>query len=217
MTSKTSSGLIAMTLFFIGSTSALADAATITPADLLAWDSRDFAGPTQYRLDQTGTAPLLRAQCIDGASALYLEQVVDLQQTPILKWSWTVENTFKNLDETSKSGDDYPVRLYVVKDGGLLPWRTKALNYVWSSAQPVGADWPNAYTANAHMLALRSGTPTKPGELVEEQRNVREDFMTYHGMDPGSIDGIAIMTDCDNSQQPVTGWYGSISWHAEGD
>lgn len=217
MISRTTPGVIAMVMLLVSSTSALADTASINPADILAWDSRDFAGPSQYRLDQRGNQTLLRAQCSNGASALYLEQVVDLRQTPILKWSWAVENTFEGIDETSKGGDDYPVRLYVVKDGGLLPWRTKALNYVWSSAQPVGADWPNAYTANAHMLALRSGPPPTPGKLVDEKRNVREDFQTYHGMDPGSIDGIAIMTDCDNSHQPVTGWYGNISWHAEDD
>lgn len=209
--------LIATLLALLVSPAAIAEAADITPAEMLRWDDRDFGGPTQYSLEQRDNRTLLRAECINGASALYLEQTVDLQQTPVLKWSWAVKNTFAGIDETSKDGDDYPVRLYVVKDGGLLPWRTKALNYVWASTQPEGADWPNAYTANAHMLALRSGSPATAGELVSETRNVREDFKTYHGMDPDSIDGIAIMTDCDNSQQPVTGWYGSISWHAEGD
>lgn len=206
-----------MLLALLAAPAVMAGAPELTPADMLKWDSRDFAGPTQYSLEQRDNQTLLRAQCSNGASALYLEQTIDLEQTPILQWSWAIDHTFQGLDETGKAGDDYPVRLYVVKDGGLLPWRTKALNYVWSSAQPTGADWPNAYTANAHMLALRSGPPPTPGKLVSEQRNVREDFQTYHGMDPGSIDGIAIMTDCDNSQQPVTGWYGSIRWHSTGD
>lgn len=205
-----------LALTLLTAPAAIVYAGDITPAQMLEWDSRDFAGPTQYSLESRDDQTLLRAQCTGGASALFLEQQIDLEQTPVLKWSWAVENTFDAIDETSKAGDDYPVRLYVVKDGGLLPWRTKALNYVWASAQPAGADWPNAYTANAHMLALRSGPPLNAGELVSEQRNVRQDFQTYHGIDPGVIDGIAIMTDCDNSQQPVTGWYGSISWHPEG-
>ncbi|WP_022963878.1 DUF3047 domain-containing protein [Halopseudomonas pelagia] len=211
------SALPAMTIVLTLLVVSMTTAADISPAQMLTWDSRDFSGATRYSLEQRDNQTLLRAQCINGASALYLEQSIDLQQTPVLRWSWAVANTFANIDETSKAGDDYPVRLYVVKDGGLLPWRTKALNYVWSSTQPAGSDWPNAYTANAHMLALRSGEPPAAGKLVSERRNVREDFQTYHGMDPGSIDGIAIMTDCDNSQQPATGWYGSISWHAEGD
>lgn len=215
--SKALIGLRALTLGLGIAAATLANAAEITPSDILAWDSRDFAGPTRYSLEQRSGENILRAQCVNGASALYLEQKVNLQQTPILQWSWAVQNTFEGVDETSKAGDDYPVRLYVVKDGGLLPWRTQALNYVWSSTQQAGADWPNAYTANAHMLALRSGPQSTPGTLVEEKRNVREDFKTYQGMELDSIDGIAIMTDCDNSQQPVTGWYGSISWHAEGD
>lgn len=195
----------------------LAQAAEITPAQILEWQSRDFASPTLYSLASRHDQTVVRAQCLNGASALYLQQEVDLRQTPVLGWSWAVDNTFADIDETSKAGDDYAVRLYVVKDGGLLPWRTRALNYVWSSAQPAGSDWPNAYTANAHMLALRSGSPASAGELVSERRNVREDFQTYHGISLDSIDGIAIMTDCDNSQQPVTGWYGSISWHPAGE
>jgi len=101
------------------------------------------------------------------------------------------------------------VWLYVVKDGGLLPWRTLAVNYVWSSAQPVGTHWPNAYTANAQMLAVSSGVPAGMTTL---ERNVREDFQRLHGQTLDQVDGVAIMTDCDNSGQSVTGWYGSIEW-----
>ncbi|MEH6563748.1 MAG: DUF3047 domain-containing protein [Halopseudomonas sp.] len=184
-----------------------------SPEQMLGWQSKDFAEPTEYQLEDGQHGLRLRAQCSSGeASALYLEQPIDLRKTPILRWTWTVSGTYSGIDETNKAGDDYPVRLYVVKDGGLLPWRTLAVNYVWSSHQPVGSHWPNAFTGNAQMLALRSGTPDQPGQMLSEQRNVREDFMQLHDIDLQQIDGLALMTDCDNAGQPVTGWYGAIEW-----
>ncbi len=185
----------------------------MTPADMLEWERRDFADPTEYRLGQYAGHTLLQAQCRNAASALYLEQSIDLRKTPVLEWSWAIENVFNGTDETRKSGDDYPVRLYVVKDGGLLAWRTKAVNYVWSSNQAVGEVWNNAYASQAQMLALRSGAPEQSEQRVfTERRNVREDFKKLHGVELDTIDGLAIMTDCDDSSQPVTGWYGDVNW-----
>jgi len=181
------------------------------PSDMLQWERRDFTGQTGYTLAQHAGQEMLQAQCSDAASALYLEKTIDLRDTPILEWSWAIDSVFNGIDETQKSGDDYPVRLYVVKDGGLLIWRTRAVNYVWSSNQPVGQAWPNAYASQAQMLALRSGAPQQ-NQPVTESRNVRADFQALHGIELDSIDGLAIMTDCDSSGQPITGWYGSIRW-----
>lgn len=191
--------------------SGVSAASPMQPSDMLEWERRDFTGQTGYTLAQHAGQEMLQAQCSDAASALYLEQTIDLRDTPILEWSWAIDRVFNGIDETQKSGDDYPVRLYVVKDGGLLVWRTRAVNYVWSSNQPVGQAWPNAYASQAQMLALRSGAPQQI-QPVTERRNVRADFQALHGIELDSIDGLAIMTDCDSSGQPITGWYGNIRW-----
>ena len=200
-------GLLLLSALLFAGTCA---AQSYSPADISQWSERRFSEPTGYRLEQRGDGALLRADCSNGqASARYLEQQIDLRKTPVLRWSWTISQPFSGLNERQREGDDYPVRLYVVKDGGLLPWRTLAVNYVWSSAQPVGTHWPNAYTANAQMLAVSSGAPAGMTTL---ERNVREDFQRLHGQTLDQIDGLAIMTDCDNSGQTVTGWYGTIEW-----
>lgn len=175
------------------------------------WKEKVFAGRTVYTpLTQD---KLLLAESDGAASGLYFEQAVDVRATPWLNWSWKVENVLVGVNEREKAGDDYAARIYVVAKGGLAFWKTRALSYVWASGEPEGAMWPNAFTANARMIAVRGGSD-RLGELVMERRNVREDWMRAFGEDIERIDAVAIMTDTDNSGQRARAWYGQ-PWFSE--
>jgi Protein of unknown function (DUF3047) len=190
-----------------------ADSLVFTPREILAtWQRESFQGETAYALD--GEA--LRARCFDSASGLFLRQKIDLRATPVIEWSWRVDAVFDGaVDEKTKAGDDFPARVYVVRESTVLVWRTRALNYVWASAMPPGVSWPNPFASQAHMLALRSGAPPAPGRWVTERRNMRDDFRRYHGQDVERIDAIAIMTDCDNRKATAEAWYGPIRFLPE--
>ena len=97
------------------------------------WDEHSFKGNTDYRATQLDGTPVIHAISNGTASGLYKKIRVDLNETPYLNWQWQLEKGLQELDEESKAGDDYSARVYVIREGGLLPWRTKAINYVWSS------------------------------------------------------------------------------------
>jgi len=181
--------------------------------DLSGWQTEKFEGETRYRLVEQDGRQVLRADSAGTASGLYREMTVDLDKTPYLNWSWRVANVLDNVDERSKGGDDYPARVYVVVSGGIVFWRTRALVYVWSSNQPVGSTWRNAYTSNARVMALRSGEQ-KVSQWVSEKRNVKADFQRLFGDEIDHIDAVAVMTDTDNSGQAATAWYGDIYFSA---
>jgi hypothetical protein len=183
--------------------------AEFSKSQLASWKQRSFAGDTLYQLESVDGPAVLRADSRGSASGLYREVDVDLQQTPILNWSWRVERLFQGNDETTRAGDDYPARVYVVFSGGMWFLRTRAINYVWSSHQPVGAQWPNAFTGNARMMAVDSGE-TGLGEWRNRKRNVLEDYRRLFGDDPPAVKAVAIMTDSDNTGQWATAWYGDI-------
>jgi hypothetical protein len=187
---------------------------TFSTQGLMGWEETSFVGNTQYQIVEMDGVPVLKAESRASASGLTFETEVDLEKTPYLYWRWRVENTLTNIDERTKQGDDYPARLYVVKKGGLLPWRTRAVDYVWSSNQPQGSSWPNAYTDKAQMLALRSGNEDL-GQWVTERRNVREDFQRLFGEEITTVDVVAIMTDTDNSGGHAVAFYGDIHFAAE--
>ena len=179
-------------------------------AGLTGWEEKSFAGKTDYQLIKKGDATVLKAFSQAAASGLFKKQRIDLQQTPYLNWRWRVDKPLHSLDEKTKSGDDYAARIYVVVDGGLLFWNTKAINYVWASAVPTGESWPNAFAGkSAMMVALRS-TSDKLATWYQEKRNVAADLKEFFGTEIRYIDAIAIMTDTDNSGQQTTAYYDTI-------
>ena len=64
------------------------------------------------------------------------------------------------------------------------------------------------------MIAVRGGAD-RPGELVAEKRNIREDWKRAFGEDIEEIDAVAIMTDTDNSGQSARAWYGQPWFSAD--
>ena len=182
---------------------------------LVGWETKIFQGETRYGLMELDGRAVLKAESRGTASGLVRKMAVDLENTPYLHWSWRAENTLGKPDERSKSGDDYPARLYVVVSGGLVFWRTRSLNYVWASRAATGSDWPNAFAGQSvRMLALRSGEE-ETGRWHEEKRNVRDDLKRYFKEDIRQIDAVALMTDTDNTGGQAVAYYGDIYFASE--
>ncbi|MDX1514854.1 MAG: DUF3047 domain-containing protein [Gammaproteobacteria bacterium] len=181
----------------------------LSDANLSKWKSWDFSGMTRYSKVTLDGRVAVKAVSKSAASGLYRKLRIDLQATPLLNWSWRVDNTFGPIDERSRGGDDYPARIYVIVKHPLFFWKTTALTYVWSSAQPAGTAWPNAYTDNATIVAVRSGD-AELGEWHQERRNVLEDFRRYFGKKVRYIDAVAVMTDTDNTGDRAVAYYGDI-------
>ena len=177
--------------------------------DINGWETKSFKGKTHYTLTDNNGGKVLKAESNNSASGMVREIKIDLKQTPVLHWSWKTEGVFENVNEQTKEGDDYPARVYVVFSGGLFFWKTRAINYVWSSNQSVGSQWANAYTGNAQMIAVESGSK-RIGRWLHEQRNVFDDYRKLFGEDAEFVDAVAIMTDTDNSGLRATAWYGDI-------
>jgi len=177
---------------------------------MIGWETREFSDETRYE----ARSGQVDAECSDAASALIFEREIDLRKTPVLRWSWKVDNVYKDLHEKTRSGDDYPARIYVIKERGLFGMSTLALNYVWSSTQTVGSEWESAYTDQAMMRAVDAGD-TKAGTWRTHSRNVRRDFKRLFGEDIDEVDGIAIMTDCDDSGQSAKASYRDIFFGPE--
>lgn len=182
--------------------------------DLAGWNPKVFVGQTHYRNVEYRGRAALQADSMGSASGLVRPIDIDLHKTPYLNWSWAVQERLHGIDELRKTGDDYPARVYVIYSVGPFFWQTRAINYVWSSSQPPGSVWPNAFTANSTMVAVRGPGDTLT-EWRSEKRNVLEDIRQLTGDSISNIEAVAIMTDTDNSGQQARAWYGGLFFSAE--
>ncbi len=179
------------------------------------WESKVFMNETSYQLVQLNDKTILKAVSQNSASGLFMKQQVNIRRYPYLNWRWRIEDRLDIDNEKIKAGDDYAARIYIVVDGGLLLWRTKAVNYVWASSASKGDVWQNAYVGkSAMMMALRS-RKDKTATWYVEKRNVFEDLKRLFGTEIDFIDAVALMTDTDDSHGQVTSYYGDIYFSSE--
>jgi hypothetical protein len=184
---------------------------------------------TQYELVRDETGVVVKARSEASGSGLTKEIRIDPKEYPIVRWRWRAENLLEKSDVRRKEGDDYPVRLYITfeydpdkvsfakklkyKAGralfGAIP--IGALNYIWDGKTPAGTIVDNAFTDFAKMIVVRSGSADL-GRWVEEERNVYEDYRKAFNEEPPMINGVAIMTDTDNTKEAATAYYGDIQF-----
>ena len=178
------------------------------------WRRHSFQGETSYTEVIRNGRQVIRAESNGSASILFRELRIDLEKTPYLNWSWLVEEIIPGLDERTKSGDDYPARIYIVANDGLLPWQSKAVNYVWAGTLSKETRWKSAFTDSSLMIAVRSGDSEK-NRWVREKRNVKADFQQFLGKTIRYVDMIALMSDTDNSGASVRAEYGDIYFSSD--
>lgn len=179
-------------------------------SSLEGWEEKEFKNLTSYQLFQIEDQQVLLAESRNQASALIKKIHIDIEKFPFLNWTWRIENRLDTANETTKSGDDYAARIYVIIDGGIFIWRTKAVNYVWANRAAKGDIWENAFAGkNAQMMVLRN-RQDKVSNWYTEKRNVYEDLKRLFGSQFHSIDAIAIMTDTDNGHGQAKAYYGDI-------
>lgn len=193
---------------------AAAEEIRFSPAAIHAWEPHHFSGETRYELIDTAEGEAVEGICDDGtASGLFYRQSIDLTRTPVIEWRWRILDPISGGDPMTRAGDDYAARLYAVDEHSVLRWRTRALNYVSSTRVAVGEDWPNAYASQAHMLAVDNASGDEDANEAGWQvhrRNLREDFERFHDRSVDQIDAIALMTDCDDTNERAEVHYGEI-------
>jgi hypothetical protein len=182
---------------------------------------------TTYTLVRDGSAVVVKAVSNASASGLTKKVRIDPREYPIVRWRWKVDNLLKAADVTTKAGDDYPARLYITfeydpdkvgfgrkakyKAGRLIfgDIPIAAINYIWDAKAPQGIFFDNAYTDFARMVVLRSGLQGV-GTWMEEERNIYEDYRKAFDGEPPMINGVAIMTDTDNTKESAVAYFGDI-------
>ena len=172
------------------------------------WAVKSFQGETAYRVVAEAGGHVLQAESHGTASGLVRKLDLDPRDHPVLSWRWKVAGTIPAGDERTRAGDDYAARVYVIFPHWFFV-KTRTLNYIWANHLAKGAILPNAYTANAMMIAVESG-PAHAGQWLTERRDIVADYRLAFGEEPPRIGAIAIMTDTDNTGAVAIAWYDDL-------
>lgn len=166
-----------------------------------------------------------------NASASMLRKPLRLDPADLggLNFSWMVPQLIEQADMGVRQSDDSPVRVVLAFDGDRstfsmknamlselsltitgepLPYAT--LMYVWCNTRPPGTVIINPRTDRIRKLVVESGANGLSRWLTYD-RNIRADFEQAFGEQPGTLIGIGIMTDTDNTQTQTRAWYGPLT------
>ena len=164
---------------------------------------------TKYSVGSNDNGNFLKAVADNAASGLGKEIKIDLNETPFINITWKVEKDLPNIIENSKKGHDFAARVFVIKKTGATPLSNRAINYVFSSNNIVGFNSPSPYTKKSIDNVLAS-TKNNLNEWVTVKANVKEDFKKFHNLDVNELDGLAIMSDTDNSKMKSITYFQNI-------
>ena len=188
-----------------------------TEQELSELDVRKVRGAdnkTVYSVGSNENGNFLKAVADNAASGLGKEVKIDLNKTPFINITWKIEKDLQGINEKSKKGHDFAARVFAVKKTGATPLSNRAINYVFSSNSAVGQSWPSPYTKKSIDNVL-ANTKDNLNIWVTVKANVKEDFKKFHDLDVNELDGLAIMSDTDNSKMEAIAYYQNIYFSAE--
>ena len=212
--------LLIILIFFIFSGKTFAEKVLVfdfTETELLELKVKKVRGAdakTKYSTGKNDNGNFIRSEAENAASGLGKEIKIDLNKTPFLNITWKVEKDLSGIIENSKKGHDYAARVFVIKKTGATPLSNRAMNYVFSSNDEIDTNHPSPYTKKSIDYVL-STTKKNLNKWVSVKINVKEHFKKFHNLDIDDIEGVAIMTDTDNSKKLAIAYYQNIYFSSE--
>ena len=169
---------------------------------------------TIYSVGSNENGNFLKSVADNAASGLGKEIKIDLNRTPFINITWKVEKDLSGIKENTKKGHDFAARVFVIKKTGATPLSNRAINYVFSSNNMVGSNFPSPYTKKSIDNVLAT-TKNNLNEWVTVKANVKVDFKRLHDLDVNELDGLAIMSDTDNSKMKSVAYFQNIYFSSQ--
>jgi hypothetical protein len=172
------------------------------------WKARKDEGRQVYVVQDEGGTRFLRAVSkglgIQAARAYEWE----LQEYPVLVWSWRARQFPEAADERKSGGNDSVVSVYVLVPHSKVRG-PKAVKYIWSERVPVG----ERLSSNAGLTQVRVQRSGREGAEAwhEERVNARDDYQQFfkESAAPRAA-GIAVLTDADDTKSTASGDYANF-------
>jgi hypothetical protein len=131
----------------------------------------------------------------------------DLEQYPILQWSWRAVVLPQGADERAAATNDSAASVYVVWEVG-LPFMIRGIRYAWSTTLPIGTTVSRRLGYD-RVVVMSSGL--EEPDWRTERVNVKDHYRELFGRDELERPaGVAILTDADSTGTQAEAYYADI-------
>jgi hypothetical protein len=169
------------------------------------WKPRKGEGKDVYSLQEEGGVRFLRAVSRGLGIQAGREMEWDLQEYPVVTWSWRAKQFPEGADERKSGTNDSVAAVYVMVPHSRVRG-PKAVKYIWSERVPAG-ERLSSNEGLTQVRVLRSGRDGA-GEWREERVNVRDDYLRFFNESAAPrTAGIAVLTDADDTKSTAAGDY----------
>ncbi len=181
-----------------------------------------------YSIEKIGDESYLKAESHASASAIVLKKEFNVFEYPKVRWRWKIDNIYEKGNAEEKSGDDYPLRIYILFKydpekasigekikyelaktfyGEYPPYRS--LNYIWESRKHEKNIFVNPYAQEVRMIILQAGEENVGKWMVQEIKII-DDYHKAFGEDPPAVASVAIMNDSDDTAESSVSYFDYI-------
>lgn len=204
------------------------------------WEHLTYLGTTENTMsamNEEGTT-VLHVTSLNSASALLKrmkvndDNMIRLENYPILVWRWKINRTVGMAVESRKDRNDSAARVRVIfAERGMPPLEKSPgfkkiikylgikmpniepsgfkIDYIWGNRAPKGEiiDYPGS--RNHKMIVVESGND-KANQWTWEKRDLVKDFHAVFRGDPPGLAGIVVLSDTDQTNEGIEAYYSSI-------
>jgi hypothetical protein len=172
------------------------------------WKPRKDEGRDVYSVQEEGSVRFLRATARGLGIQAGRAHEWDLQEYPVVAWSWRPRQFPDGADERKSGTNDSVASVYV-----MVPYSKvrgpKAVKYIRSERVPAG-ERLNSNAGLTQVRVLRSGRDSA-SEWREERVNVRDDYLRFFNESSAPrTAGIAVLTDADDTKSVAVGDYANF-------
>jgi hypothetical protein len=189
--------------------SAVAAGSTGIPAG---WKGQSWGSPKyDFTIVANGAARVLQMRSAGDGSTISKEikGTVNLEETPILEWTWKVTSLPRGGNSCRKATDDQAGQVFVAWPRFPEAVRSQIIGYVWDTTQPVGTICKSEKTGTVTYVVVRSGSADL-GRWLTERRNVAEDFRRIYGAEPDAPAALSVAIDSNDTRSSAEASMGTL-------
>ncbi len=173
------------------------------------WQLKVNRGTPDITLIGEPSGHVLRFKSYKSSFALERGVDVDVNQFPLLAWTWKVSEVPAGGDFRRSATDDQAAQVLVAFAD------RRILTYIWDSSAPKGV-WQSASSiplVRIFALVCRSGRE-ELNQWLPETHNLGEDYRKVYGRPPVRVKGIRLQINSQHTGSSAESYFGDISFRS---